>query len=305
MKYLMYSLRFPAGVHFGEKSLDESRYSFSADTLFSALYIEALKSGEELAGWLYQKAASGGILFSDAFPYIGETHYLPKPMKRVETSDHQGDSGIKKAYKSLTHIPMDDMGKYMRGELDPIYEKNKLRDLGKRYLKTSAAIHGREETEPYHVGVYYFHHDCGLYFIVGLADEADQDQIYDLLDSLSFSGIGGKRSSGLGRFEIKNMRELDSQRFEREGDAYMSLSISLPKESEMEGTLRHAQYQVQKRGGFVASFDYAPEYRKKRDIFLFGAGSCFVQRFQGDIYDVSDGGKHPVYRYAKPIFWTL
>ena len=27
-----------------------------------------------------------------------------------------------------------------------------------------------------------------------------------------------------------------------------------------------------------------------------------VNCFAGDIYDVSEGGKHPVYRYAKPIF---
>lgn len=305
MKYLMYCLRFPAGVHFGEKTLDESKYSFSADTLFSALYIEALKHGEDMADWLYQKACSGETLFSDAFPYIGETYYLPKPLRRVETSDAQGDSGIKKAFKSLTHIPMDEMEKYMRGDLDPISEKKKLGNLGKRYLKTSGAIHGKAETEPYHVGVYYFNSGCGLYFIVKLADEQDEDRIYELLDSLSFSGIGGKRASGLGRFEINGMRELDPQDFERAGKCYMSLSISLPRESEMEAALCHAQYQVQKRSGFVASFEYAPEFRKKRDIFLLSAGSCFEGNFQGDIYDVSDGGRHPVYRYAKPIFWTL
>ena len=53
---------------------------------------------------------------------------------------------------------------------------------------------------------------------------------------------------------------------------------------------------------FVASSDYAEEWRKKKDLYVFTAGSCFVNCFAGDIYDVSEGGKHPVYRYAKPIF---
>lgn len=305
MKYLMYCLRFPVGVHFGEKSLDESRYSFSADTLFSALYMEALKHGEDMASWLLKKVCAGEILFSDAFPYIGETYYLPKPLRRVEVHDTQGDSRVKKAFKSLAYIPMRQMESYMKGDFDAISEKQKLGNLGKGYVKTSAAIHGMEETEPYHVGVYYFNDGCGLYFIVKIADEQDEDGVYDLLDSLSFSGIGGKRTSGLGRFELDKVKALDSLKFERKGSVYMSLSISLPKEEEMEKALHNAQYQVQKRGGFMASFEYASENRKKKDLFLLSSGSCFEQVFQGDVYDVSDGGNHPVYRYAKPIFFAL
>ncbi len=305
MKYLMYCLRFPVGVHLGEKSLDESRCSFCADTLFSALYMEALKHGADMAAWLLGKACSGEILFSDAFPYMGDTYYLPKPLRRVEAHEAKGDSVIKKAFKSLAYIPMKQMESYMKGDFDAIAEKRKLGNLGKGYVKTSGAIHGMEETRPYHVGAYYFNDGCGLYFIVKIADEQDVNQIYDLLDSLSFSGIGGKRTAGLGRFELDRLQTLDSFDFERKGNTYMSLSISLPKENEMEKALYHAWYQVQKRGGFVASFEYASENRKKKDLFMLSAGSCFETVFQGDVYDVSDGGNHPVYRYAKPIFLPL
>ena len=47
---------------------------------------------------------------------------------------------------------------------------------------------------------------------------------------------------------------------------------------------------------------YAEEYRRKRDLYVFAAGSCFKNEFEGDIYDVTNGGSHPVYRYAKPLF---
>ena len=34
---------------------------------------------------------------------------------------------------------------------------------------------------------------------------------------------------------------------------------------------------------------------------MIKAGSCFPQKLNGDICDVSDNGRHPVYRYGKPI----
>ena len=40
----------------------------------------------------------------------------------------------------------------------------------------------------------------------------------------------------------------------------------------------------------------------RRKTFMVLAGSCFKIPYQGDIYDVSIYGKHPVYRYAIPIF---
>ena len=73
-------------------------------------------------------------------------------------------------------------------------------------------------------------------------------------------------------------------------------------DDELEQALEDASYLMQKRSGFVASAIYADEWRKKRDLYVFSAGSCFKNCFQGDIFDVSDGGRHPVYRYAKPLF---
>ena len=49
MKYYMFRLSFPYGVHFGDGNLDSSNMTFDADTLFSALFIEAVKSGEQVA----------------------------------------------------------------------------------------------------------------------------------------------------------------------------------------------------------------------------------------------------------------
>ena len=43
MEYKLYCLEFLTGVHFGSKNLDSTEITFHADTLFAALFQEALK----------------------------------------------------------------------------------------------------------------------------------------------------------------------------------------------------------------------------------------------------------------------
>ena len=66
--------------------------------------------------------------------------------------------------------------------------------------------------------------------------------------------------------------------------------------------LDDSRYLLVKRSGFIDSYTYSKEQRRKKDIYLFKSGSCFNNTYQGDIYNVSSGGSHPVYKYAKPLF---
>lgn len=84
--------------------------------------------------------------------------------------------------------------------------------------------------------------------------------------------------------------------------SFTSLSFSLPKEEELGNVMDDGNCQFLKRSGFVASGDYSDEFRKKKDLYGIAAGSITKIKYKGDIYDVSEGGKHPVYRYAFPMF---
>ena len=64
-----------------------------------------------------------------------------------------------------------------------------------------------------------------------------------------------------------------------------------------------ATYSFEKRSGFV--FGVGGDGLKKKDLYVFGAGSCFKNCFAGDIYNVSRGSEHPVYRYAKALFMEV
>lgn len=307
MEYKAYKLAFQSAVHFGKQNLDEGECSFYADTLFSALCQEALKIGDDTFHSFYNYAKDGLLLMSDAFPYMDSTYYIPKPMKRIIASDDSGDSKMKKAYKKLKYIPVDALDTYLQGKYD-ILNAPDFEQFGHFEVKTVASIRGEQETVPYRIGTYYYNDGNGLYLIVGYQDKKALEMTENLLENLSFSGIGGKRASGMGRFRLDFGKVSDKlwKRLNQEGTRYMSLSVALPVEEEMETALEGAEYLLCKRSGFVASERYAPEQMRKRDLYVFKAGSCFSTRFRGDIYDVSDKcGRHPVYRYAKPMLMEV
>ncbi len=303
MKYQLYQFVFSSGVHFGNGSLDHTSYSFCADTLFSALCQEALKLGEEILETIVRYVEEGSLLLSDAFPFIEEEYFLPKPILHIDAGKDRGDSTVKKAYKKLKYIPVSSFHDYLHGNLLP-EETDWLDNLGDYQMKVSAAVRGEDETMPYRIETFQFQKGNGLYIICGYVDEKRKILLDELLEMLTLNGIGGRRSSGLGKFTCRavKMPPLLERWLSVDGSLYMTLSVSLPREDEMEKVLEGGNYLIQKRSGFVASDRYAPEWMRKKDAYVFSAGSCFRTKYKGQLMDVSSSGAHPVYRYAKPVF---
>lgn len=306
MEYRIFRLSFSTAVHFGGGRLSESENRFHAGRLFSALCIEALKIyGENGIKTLVSAVKNDGLLFSDAFAFSGETFFIPKPFLHIET-DRESNSTLKKAYKRLEYISFESLESYVSGEnFDVRAEAEKLNNFGKYTQKNSVGISRcDDDSSPYYVGEFRFGEDCGLYFIVGFEDKKALDIITTLVDSLGYSGIGGKLSAGLGKFsaELLELPETASKRFGGEYKTFVSLSDCMPQKGEIDKAIISADYSVRKCGGFIQSDTFARTAVKKRDFYCFRAGSCFENRFSGDVFDVGIDGNHPVYRYAKPMF---
>ena len=73
----VFKLSFKTPVHFGKKRLSDGEMTITSDTLFSALFIEALQLGIE-TDWLLND-----LIISDTFPYENEIYYLPKPLIKL------------------------------------------------------------------------------------------------------------------------------------------------------------------------------------------------------------------------------
>ena len=303
MKYIIYKMYFLNGVHFGKSSLDSSLCAFCADTLFSALCQEAVKVGDGVLEELLKYVNTGGLCISDAFPFCENEYFLPKPFTYIDHGDDEGDSSAKKVFKKMKYIPFNHFEDYLSGTFSTD-DAHGLDNFGFTYMKTSAYVRNDENTMPYRVGVYYYNDGNGIYFVAGIGSDEIERLLDDLMDGVSKAGIGGKRSSGLGRFDFykEKLPESIEKRINNEYKRYMTLSISLPVSEELGDSLKGADYSVIKRSGFVSSDKYSDEMLRKKDLYVLSAGSCFDGKFTGAVYDVSNTGKHPVYRYAVPMF---
>lgn len=303
-------MSFRGPVHFGQGRLSDGGYTCDAGTLFSALYIEALREGSQ--DELLEAVRCGELAISDAFPYMGETLYLPKPMVGSEVFDRRNqeqealgrrDSRERKANKKLSFVPAERYRDYLKGEFDPVTELARF-NFGKSSLQTKVNLtrEDGDDARPYFVGGFTYSPGSGIYFIV----QGNYD-LAGLMEQLSYAGIGGKRTSGYGRFEFRiedsssqSVADPDSKRV---GD-YVLLSTAAPRSDELDDMLLEgARYKLVRRGGFIQSTTHSPTPQKKRDMYLFAAGSTFTRRFEGDVFDVNettDG--HPVYRYAKALW---
>jgi CRISPR-associated protein Csm4 len=305
MDYAFYKLRFLSAVHFGGGRLTDGEVSVSADTVFSALCHEALKiGGPESVEALARDAREGRFALSDALPFFENDFFVPKPVTRAAAQKARAardEYGDKKAFKKLKYVPVSLLGDFLSGNFDPAGEAAIQKNIGVRDVRARVAAPRSDEPRPYHVGSFTFAPKAGLYLAVG--HDGDLSLFDDLLKSLSFGGVGGKRSSGFGRFEAEPAKcpEL-ARRLASGGGPWMSLSVSMAAPDELDSALDGAEYVLKKRSGFVLSPDYAEAQLKKRDFYSFVAGSCFRAKFVGGVFDVSREGRHPVYRYAKPMF---
>jgi len=319
MNYFLCKLKFITPLHIGDsesaRSLDTSCMTICADTLFSALCHTALTAeGQAGIDRLVEYAGSNQLRFSDLQPFCGNRLFLPKPY--IAPSEYRENKNAKdrKKMKKLTHLPLDMLDDFLaslRGESDFEVEKA-ICSFGEHHLTTKASIRGNEQTMPYSVGLFSFYKDCGLYLIIAYETDEALDYALRLLRLLSLGGIGGKISSGYGKFEFAEQIKLNaasSSELARlnellcaeDAKSYLLLTSSLPTNDELETTMEDSNYGIIRRGGFIQSFDKDGIYKKQTQYF-FCCGSVFKRKYNGDIFNVAGHYGHPVYRYAKPIF---
>lgn len=320
MLYYMFKLKFQTPVHFGADvpglGLEKSMMTCHADTFFSGLCQEALGLyGQEGLERVVAAAVRGELLVSDLLPYAGEDLYIPRPVVALEA---QGvDPSLKKRLKRITHISVGELGSYLRfleGDADawePVAP-----DFGAFSIYPKVAVNYNDGPRPYAVGVFTYRPEAGLYVVLALGGNEDIGFYRKLIESMGWSGLGGKRTSGYGRFELADDEyELDPEcsitdsdgtlaRLLLAGDCeqYITLSVVCPAPGDWTVISDpKATYTLVQRKGFVQSAAYSDRFLKRRPLVMFNAGSCFPGRLQGQVVDTSHEGAHPVYRYGRAL----
>ncbi len=327
--YAILPLRFIAPVHFGDAAqgggLQEVGLTCRADTLYSALTVEALRKSQETFDTWIQKTQDGSILISDLLPwYVRDNRfewYIPKPVIDVkgEGKSHRETleearnlSAFRKQGKKRAFLRASEMALYVD---DLTYHSSSLEEepvFGTYGADTH--FNGRTR-KPYSAGSFSFHENAGLYLLLGLSQIEDLEMVRSLVEWAGLTGIGGRRSSGMGKFELAHAPILlqpgdDAEdhddvalyeMLQQEDGAQMALSSFLPAKEEVSLAAEGRGLWL-KRSGFTWTEGMEAPVKEK-SIYMMAAGSTFSARMEGRIADVSTPAVgHPVYRYGKGFF---
>lgn len=329
MSYAIYPLTFDTPVHFGRAGqggrLEQAGMEYPADVLFSALCAELAAAGEEAA---LEKLVEGvrrrRLLFSDLLPWQrGEDEamefFVPRPVLRILPADVQAKdsysetcrlAGERKKQKKLKYIRASRMAAYIEAMKGGALFADAA-DFGEMSLRQRVNCREKEPL-PYYVGQFDFHADAGLYILAYAEAEADADWLQALLVWLGCAGIGGKRSSGYGKFHLAedaiflddvgvyaDDAALYAMLRAKEASWQMALSPVLPKETEL-GLVQEGEYRLRRSGGFITAPRH--EAQKKASICLLDAGSCFSERIEGMLADLGECDGHAVWRYGLGLY---
>lgn len=314
MNYCLYKLKFNTSVHFGSSvsatSLESAKINFCADTLFSALCHISNKMG--CINRFINLALQGDITFSDSMPYNDDTLFIPKPFVSIERKN-QSSLENRKKIKKLDFIPVLLVDDYFNSstDLDRMLSNSVKNDFGEFSLDAKVSLKDAQRS-PYNIRSFKFNDNCGLYFLIGYKNKENIGFINDVITYLGLEGIGGKTSSGYGKFSICSVSDIESNKKEQydklnkyltcdSSDNFISLTTSIPKDSELEDVINLCSYKLVRRAGFIFT-DSLDKPVKKLCQYFFAAGSVSSVKYQGDIYNVGKNIPHPVYRYSKPIF---
>lgn len=324
MGYKLYKLTFNTPIHFGSDSvgtsLEEADLICHSDTFFSALCLEYIKlNGAENINKFVDFFNNDNLLISSLLPYKNDDLYIPKPsivIKRKNIINDKKDSDSpndRKKMKKLNYIKFSDIDKYLnyiKEKEENFIPDDEYNDFAKYSLNQKVGLR-EEENRLYSVGTYSFDNNSGLYFILSFSDNEKLEEFETVLKSLSYSGIGGKRTYGLGGFEYKEYKTADYDNFINKlfSDSKYKMLISLfsPTENEIDNIdLKTSSYSLIKRNGFIYSESYSENLQKRKSLCMFKEGSCFTNKIKGDIKDVSQqNGNHKVYRYGKAFYIGL
>lgn len=331
MSYYVFTLKFLTPVHFGSTEqgggLEKAGYTCGSDTFFSALCQEAVALGGEKLQNLLAAFDGGGMRLSSLFPFYQENGgelelYLPKPFKqgaklegeRLEYAEMKTRATETKALSKLSYVRASELRDFLRGELKPTR-----RDFALPNVATRVNCRG-EQSLPYYVKSYSFINSdqcaTGLYFVLEAADDDQVDEFKELLLSLGYTGIGGKRSSGYGKFELFDDEGLLDEEYSvwgeddlalaqlltATGTGYMSLSVVHPSANEVP-IVKQGSYRLLKRSGFVGGV-YSNV--KRQSVYMLAEGSCLSAPLAGELVRLEVSGvAHPVYRLGRGLFVGL
>lgn len=293
-----------SGFHFGRHGLgqEETDIRLPSDSLFAALTscLVRLEGASAVPGWVEAFSKDPPVaVFSSAFPRAGGVLLFPAPL-RVSPAGRTGGGIPLKTLKRVRFVSLALLRRLLAGDaLADLYpsafalqdgqvllaaeeqgqlpeavladERRRIWSVEQRPRVTVGRA--RHNSNLFFTGRCVFMPGCGLWFGVRwLADDPHlRDLLPRLMQELGDAGLGGDRTSGMGRARIEPMGDCDLPD-PAPGAPWMTLSRYLPGDGEMAALLDpQAAYALESVGGWVES--PAQKAERRRTLRMVSEGS--------------------------------
>lgn len=318
MSFEIIRLHFRQPLHLSRGKLntyESSEHTLHSDTLQAALYVCALQLYDQKTADEFKEK----VRISSAFPWT-EAHgyWMPKPIS-LHLDD---DPDTRKEMKKIKYLQKKNFEQALRGETPPTDDL--LENKGGEQKAIQPKIWQNDTTQrvvidrintastPFYLEKLYpegWHRDCGLYVLV---KNEGFDKLKSLFRLLGDNGIGLQRSLGNGTFQPVFPEEKLSIKLPQNYSAWVNLSLFRPENEANLGKiqLEHSQYQLLKRGGWLASpEDTGHMSLRKKSVLMFSEGSVLAfgddASCEGGFSDLKPFGGHPVWRDGRGIFLPM
>jgi len=348
MKYLV-ELQFDHAVHYGSSvagyGVEEVDETCHSDTLFSGIInqlaaVEDLISEFSLKNFLEEFDLHTSPFRVSSFGIVkGMEYFLPKPL--IEPSVSFSEPSIqkyKKDFRKLKWIHLEDFYKWQNkmlsiDDIKGYFESNTNEPPPKApsFLQAfTKAQHIRDRetdsTQLYHTGQLFYGDEVYPFFLVDFNSETlSWEWFKEALRLLGISGLGGRRSSGYGKFTLryepiligadgslwpKEVRETTRHRkaielwnkvLSHESEGCYLFSLLKPKEIIINDYL--AYNLLIRKGWFFSNSGFYQ--MKRKTVYMFSEGSMFRKPIEGKLLNISPDElpdeHHEIYRYGHPF----
>jgi len=312
-------MNFTAPLHLGvrEGVLEESLSSIPSDLLFSALcsVYRMLYGRQELEEFLNKQAQQAVLRCSSAFPWQGESYYLPRP-RNLDLTKYEFTP---KEAKRVRYMEAALVLRALSGQLCTDDLKACGREARQGILSGTCETDGSGEHWMFEYDVprvsldaitsasniYYFSQislasNAGLYCLVECPDDFWK-RIQACFRLLAEEGIGGDRSCGKGAFRVEFAGEMEIPQL-TQPTSWMLLSLYYPTRDE--AAELDAEYGLLSRSGYMFSPEESGIRRKSLTMLTEGSVVYAAQCPQGLLADITPPGftAHRVWRSGQAMF---
>lgn len=307
----------PLHVGTGKENYDFSASELHSDTLSAALAAIRAQQGktDDVEDFLQS------FVISSAFPFVGESLFLPKPQGKIDVSvTDMKEYPSRKKLKKVRYLESSLWNKVISGQKIEVKKEQLqgeflLLEGGKCEFnpfksqvnqRVSVPREDNQPAEPFFFEWKYFNSNAGLYCLLDSTEDMKQE-IISLLQFLGEVGLGTDKNLGGGKFEV-DVDELSIDE-PANANAEMLLSLYIPAETDLPVlNLPDSRYELLLRGGYMAGSD-EPTFRhlRKKSVYTFNVGSVFSTqaRLMGKIVDLkpewNNSKMHSVFRSGRPF----